>query len=82
MRTGNRQWSGSPVVILTDKVVSLFSFVACDTRRCQDTAVVIMLSYCMTQIVQAVSELTTGKWWWVGVNNHTCQVFNVLLVEC
>ena len=31
-------------------------------------------------IVQAVSELTTSKWW--GVNYHTCQVFNVFLVEC
>ena len=27
VRTGNKQWNGSPAVILTDKVVSLFSFV-------------------------------------------------------
>ena len=55
VRTGNKQWNGSPAVILTDKVVSLFTFCG----RCRDTAVVIILSYyCMAQIVQAVSELS------------------------
>ena len=31
--TGSKQWSGSPAVLIVDKVVSLFSCVACDAMR-------------------------------------------------
>ena len=32
--TGSKQWSGSPAVLIVDKVVSLFSCVTCDAMRC------------------------------------------------